>query len=131
MILQEKNRIYGKTKEIDTISLKKAFADERFDFVQLALLFGSRVTGKAHSKSDYDFAILTKENIDAPWGVKAKAYNVIEEVLGLCGECDFDVVDLKNANSVILDSIKEAYLILKGDESEFSRLLAKKYKNCK
>ncbi len=55
------------------------------------------------------------EKCDAPWGVKAKAYNLIEKLLGL-DACNIDIVDLKNADYVVKESIKEGYIILKGNK---------------
>ena len=122
MLSTEKNRIYGKTKELDIDELKEAFEDERASFISIALLFGSRAINKAHSRSDYDFALLMQKTGDEPWGVKAKAYHIVGALLGL-DDCDIDIVDLANADKVIFDSIKEGYVVLKGDEDEVSRLL--------
>jgi hypothetical protein len=36
---------------------------------------------------------------------------------------DIDVVDLKSASELLKNSIKEGFVILKGDESEVLRLL--------
>ena len=38
-------------------------------------------------------------------------------------DCDIDIVDLNDMDKVIKDSIKEGFIILKGDEDEISRLL--------
>jgi len=62
------------------------------------------------------------DDFDAPWGVKAEAYTVLSDILKL-DDCDFDVIDLQNADSVIKESIKEGYIVLKGEEDEVSRLL--------
>lgn len=124
MILQEKNRIYGKTKKVDITTLKKLFHDNRLSFIKVALLFGSRSKKEEHLKSDYDFALLMDKKADEGWGVKAKAYSLISEILGL-DECDFDIVDLDGASSTIIASIKESFIILKGDKDEVSRIFAK------
>jgi hypothetical protein len=44
--------------------------------------------------------------------------------LGLA-EYDYDIVDLDNANRAIIDSIKESYILLKGDKIELQRLFDK------
>jgi len=124
LILQEKNRIYGKTKKVDITTLKKLFHDNRLSFIKVALLFGSRSKKEEHLKSDYDFALLMDKKADEGWGVKAKAYSLISEILGL-DECDFDIVDLDGASSTIIASIKESFIILKGDKDEVSRIFAK------
>ena len=120
---QQKNRIFGITPNIEIIDLIKYMNSERLDYIKLIILFGSRVAGENHSRSDYDFAVIPGD-IDEPWGVMAKVWNDIEDVTGL-SECDLDIVDLRTADKVILDSIKSNYLILKGEESEFQRLFNK------
>lgn len=117
----EKNRIYGTTKVYTVSQLRQAFQDPRADFIKTALLFGSRALGKAHSKSDYDFALVMEDDGNAPWGLKAKAYNTIEDILKL-DACDIDIVDLETADSVVLQSIEEGYIVLKGDKNDISGL---------
>jgi len=39
-------------------------------------------------------------------------------------QSDYDFADLHRANSCIVDSIKESYILLKGDEDELQRLFA-------
>ena len=121
-MMNYKTRIYGTTKELSVDTMKAAFSDKKADFIKTALLFGSRALGRQHNKSDYDFALLMSEDTDAPWGVKSKAYIVLEELLQL-DDCDIDIVDLNNMDNVVKDSIKEGFIILKGDEDEISRLL--------
>ena len=121
-MMNYKTRIYGTTKELSVDTMKAAFSDKKADFIKVALLFGSRALGRQHNKSDYDFALLMNEDTDAPWGVKSKAYIVLEELLQL-DDCDIDIVDLDNMDNVVKDSIKEGFIILKGDEDEISRLL--------
>ncbi len=123
MLADGKTRLYGKTKEIDLVTLKRLFSDKRASFIKVALLFGSRSDGTFGDKSDYDFALLMQKSGDEPWGLKAKAYSFITELFGL-SDCDIDIVDLSSMDSVIKDSIKESYIILKGDKSEVSRLLS-------
>ena len=115
-------RVYGKTKLIDIQTLKRGF--EAIDFVKTALLFGSRVQGDWHCRSDYDFAVLLDECREFSFGVKAEAFNKIEEVFGL-REYDFDLVDLAHANEYIVASIRDDYVLLKGEESEVQRVFGK------
>jgi len=103
--------------------LKNAFKDDKASFISVALLFGSRAGDDYHSRSDYDFALLMHKEGDEDWGIKAKAYNVVGEILGF-DDCDFDIVDLNGADRVVIDSIKENYILLKGDLDEVSRLLS-------
>ncbi len=119
-----KNRYYGSTKNISIDNLKLLFQDKKLSYVKLAVLFGSRANDKQNSQSDYDIAILAEESIVYDWGILSKAYNDIGEILNLA-EYDYDIVDLRKANNLIKNSIKQNYKILKGDDSELQRILAK------
>jgi len=122
-MISGKNRIYGKTKLFTHEQLKELFQDKRFEFIIVALLFGSRAVGSYHDRSDYDFAFFMDKSYNTGWGIKAEAWVAVEEVLGL-DDCDFDIVDLEKADEVIKHSIKEGYIILKGDKDEASRILS-------
>jgi len=119
----EKRRIFGRTENIDIDTLKSLFTEPRLDYIRLAVLFGSRASEAAHVRSDYDFAVLA-EDVDAPWGKMAKIWNDVGEVTGL-EDCDYDIVDLAEAGTAILNSIKENYILLKGDENELCRIFEK------
>ena len=119
-----KNRVLGKTKNISNEQLKHLFDDNTFDYVKLIVLFGSRASCTNHSKSDYDFAVLTIDNLVCTWGNIAKVWNDIGDLLNL-PEYDYDIVDLKDADDLILQSIRENYILLKGDKSELLRLFNK------
>ena len=118
----ETKRIYGRTKELSVEELRELFQDSRLAFIEVALLFGSRAKGKTHPRSDYDFALLMKEDADVGWGSKARAYNAIEEVTGL-GDGDIDIVDLAHLNRAIKHTIKEAYIVIKGSADAIARVL--------
>jgi predicted nucleotidyltransferase len=83
------------------------------------LLFGSRAKGKATNFSDYDFAISGdfKDSFEF-----AKSWTDIANLLNLSDK-DIDVINLKNASQALKNSIKEGFIILKGNESEILRLL--------
>ena len=119
----EKKRVFGRTRVIDVAELVESFRSPKLDYVELAVLFGSRASGNTHPLSDYDFAILAKD-VDAPWGVMAKVWNDVGDVTGL-PDCDYDIVDLSKPSKGILNSIKENYIVLKGDENELLRLFEK------
>ena len=116
-----KSRPYGKTKVISIEELKQLFQDERLSYVKLALLFGSRAIGNSHLKSDYDFALLMEDLPNESWGMVAKAWGDVGDILDL-PEYDYDVIDLSHVNNALISSIKEGYVVLKGDENEFRRL---------
>ncbi len=114
-------RLFSKTKVISTDELISKFTSLRFDYVDIVLLFGSRANATSHIKSDYDFAVLTKSDINSHWGVISKVWNDIGDILDL-PEYDYDIVDLNDANPNIIDSIKSNYILIKGDENELQRL---------
>ncbi len=123
-----KKRVYGKTKEFSIDELKRVFSDNRLSYIKLALLFGSRATNRATFQSDYDIAILTDSGIEAPWGVEAKLWSDILDIWSIA-EYDLDIIDLSNASSLMLESIKEGYILLKGEESELQRVFDKDSKD--
>ena len=117
-------RLYGKTKNIHVEELKKTFAS--LEYVKIALLFGSRATKGAKSKSDYDFALWMDNLLNEPWGMKAKAWSEIPSLLGIA-DYDIDIIDLRNADKLIKSSINKAYIVIKGDHNEIRRILNKNY----
>jgi predicted nucleotidyltransferase len=98
--------------------------------IKLALLFGSRATDEFSPKSDYDIAVLTERDIDAPWGVSAKLWSDLPQALDL-PEWDLDIIDLKDTSKAMLNSIEKSYILLKGDESELQRVFNGDRENCK
>jgi len=117
-----KKRVYGKTKQITINELIKEF--HSLEYIKIAVLFGSRSRGDFTIQSDYDFAILTNKSYNTSWGNISQVWNDIGDILDLA-EYDYDIVDLANANRAIIDSIKESYILLKGDEIELQRLFDK------
>jgi len=116
-----KKRIFGKTKELAPLQLIELLKNKKLSYIKLILLFGSRAENKHHCQSDYDFAIFAEEDVKYPWGVIAQVWNDMGDILDL-PDYDYDIVDLKYANSCIVGSIKENYILLKGDEDELQRL---------
>ena len=91
------------------------------NYIKLVLLFGSRSKNEQNVKSDYDFAIIFDKNRTYKWGAISKAWSDIGKILGLA-DYDYDVVDLANADKLLINSIMESYVILKGDEDELSKI---------
>ncbi len=122
-MLNEKHRFYGKTKKFNTEELKKLFNSLMFDYIKIVLLFGSRAIGEQHERSDYDFAVLVRDDaVDDGWGIYSKVWADIGKEFGL-DEVDYDVIDLSKATPEMLSSIKKGYIILKGDKDDISRIL--------
>jgi len=119
-----KQRVFGKTKNISNTQLIDLFKTNTLDYIKIILLFGSRASKTNHFRSDYDFAILTVDDVISPWGNISKAWNDIGDILNL-PDCDMDIVDLKDADDLVLNSIQENYFLLKGDNDELQRLFNK------
>jgi len=116
-----KSRRYGQTKNLSSEELIRAFVS--LPYIKTAFLFGSRASGKMHPKSDYDFALDMKKLPEETWGMQAKAWMDVCDVLGL-REYDIDVVDLAYADALLKHSVAENYILLKGDENDVSKLLS-------
>ena len=116
-----KNRKYGRTPELSVDKITTAL--ESLTYIKTAFLFGSRVTGSQNPKSDYDFAFEMSNNSDADWGMQAKAWMDICDLLNL-KEYDVDVVDLSHTDTLLKKTIREHHILLKGDPNDISRLLS-------
>lgn len=112
------HRVYGRVKEIKIENLKEVFST--LSYVDLALLFGSRATGRSTYKSDYDIAVFGDG--DFIYGIQAQVWSDLLQKIDIDMN-DIDIVDLQKADRVLKDSIKEHYIALKGDPDEISRLL--------
>ncbi len=113
------SRSIGRTNEISFGEIKEIF--ENLPTVQIAVLFGSRVTGKTTPQSDYDIAVLMNQpqgGLDNPYYTLYADLPVLLNIQ----ECDLDLVDLRKANDTLKRSISEDYLILKGHKDEVSRI---------
>ncbi len=120
-ILEEKSRRYGRTPEVSIGKLRECLADPELSRVRYAVLFGSRAAGSAGPQSDYDLAVYGDEKF--PWGIQSAVWDVLTRQCGL-SDCDLDVVDLRHADSALLGSVAQAYVVLKGEKDGFSRFLA-------
>jgi len=109
--------VYAK-KKLSIKVLRKVF--NSFDEIILAILFGSRATKNYNNFSDYDIAILTKND-----DILEFSYLWVEIASRLdINDKDLDLINLKKANKFLLDNIKKKYIILKGKKSEFLRLFS-------
>lgn len=115
-----KNRQYGETKNLSYDELSRSIGS--LEYVKTALLFGSRATGHIHSRSDYDLALEMEKLPEESWGMQAKAWMDVCDVLGV-KEYDVDVIDLATADSYLKRAIAQNYILLKGDANDISRLL--------
>ncbi len=113
------HRVYGNVKDIDVEHLRKLFG--KIDYVSSALLFGSRASGINTRKSDYDFAVSSK-NEQFKFGLRAELFADISQSTKIDMQ-DMDIVDLQKADEFMLKNIKENYIVLKGSKDEVERLL--------
>jgi len=86
--------------------------------LSLVLLFGSRVTGKTHSKSDTDMAYFS----DKPLSLSQESSFFID-LLPVVREKNIDIVSLKKASPLLLKEIFDNAIVLyEARESLFSEL---------
>ncbi|HKK90016.1 MAG TPA: nucleotidyltransferase domain-containing protein [Desulfobacteraceae bacterium] len=114
--------MYGKIKEFTVQELKALFSNDSVNYIDTVLLFGSRASCTAKLQSDYDFAVSVTQDLDTLWGIDAKLWKDIGELLNLA-DTDYDVVNLLKADNFLKKSIKENYIVLKGDGRAAERLL--------
>lgn len=69
-MLNEKSRFYGKTKLITLEELVDTFSSEKFDYIKIALLFGSRATDEFYERSDYDIVDLSNITLEMKSSIK-------------------------------------------------------------
>ncbi|MCD6172454.1 MAG: nucleotidyltransferase domain-containing protein [Sulfurimonas sp.] len=122
-MLNEKHRFYARTKVIELEKLGDIFNSQKFDYLDVAILFGSRALGTFHERSDYDFAVLLKNNKADAWGKMSKVWVDIGYNFKL-DEVDYDVIDLSTVTQEMRHSINNGYIVLKGDKDDISRILA-------
>ncbi len=91
---------------------------EEFTELELAILIGSRATGKYHPGSDWDFAIQWQRT-DKPWGWLGDTENLRNQLARLLGVEDdaIDLVDLPTARLAIRDVTVNEGIPLKGDNT--------------
>ena len=122
-MVNDTRRIYGTVRDIPVEELVEAFGC--LDQIRGAVLFGSRACQKAPasgSRSDYDFGVVLDKTVPCDWGHLASARVAIGQKLQL-PDIDFDVVDLEIASTELKKSIREKFMMLKGDRNVILRLL--------
>ncbi|MEA3521915.1 MAG: nucleotidyltransferase domain-containing protein [Campylobacterota bacterium] len=115
-----KKRKYGQVRPLSIEELSKTF--DSLSYIKTAFLFGSRSQGTQTSKSDYDFALELIPVNGAKWGMQAKAWMDICDLLTL-KEYDVDIVDLSLADPHLKKEILDNYTLIKGNQNDISRLL--------
>jgi len=116
-----KSNRYLSTKSYTIDELVAIFRDKRFCKIDNIVLFGSRARGDISARSDYDFGVVYSD-IESSWGAMAEIYNDFLDILNL-QEYQLDIVDIANANRYIKESIKENFIVLKGERDELLNYL--------
>ena len=76
-------------------------------FIELLLIFGSRVEGQIHKESDYDVAYLSKKNLNLEEEAK-----LIIELFSIFSDENIDLVNLRNAPALLLYKIADKCQVL-------------------
>ncbi len=121
-MINDNIRQYGRTKELSIEQLQKGFEEDVFRYVQIALLFGCRAVDKAHKRSDYDIALLMRDDLADEWGIVSRAWDDVGRTFGL-SEIDYDIVDLSRMTEAMKSTIKDGYFVLKGSADDVSSIL--------
>jgi len=116
-----RDKKYLPTKSYNIDELISLLEDKRLENVSVIVLFGSRARGDISTRSDYDFGVVYSD-IDSSWGAMAEIYNYFFDILDL-QEYQLDIVDIINANREIKESIRENFILLKGERDELFKLL--------
>jgi uncharacterized protein len=89
---------------------------EKIPYIKMLVLFGSRATGKTHTNSDWDFAVLPDEQIRQDC-IKEKPFGMFEiplllgQIFGINHE-KIDVVELNNCSWLVSHFIARDGILL-------------------
>ncbi|MEW6590436.1 MAG: nucleotidyltransferase domain-containing protein [Pseudomonadota bacterium] len=87
--------------------------------VRLAILFGSRATGRATSDSDLDLAVMMAAPMDA-----AEKISLIERIAAATG-LPVDLIDLKRVGEPLLGQILKQGVRLLGSDTDHAALMSR------
>ncbi len=94
---------------------------EKIPTLTLVYLFGSRADGSNTIKSDYDVAILTSQPLD-----NYQRFTIAQE-LAIKLDCDVDLVDLRQASTVLKMQVASTGRLLFGEKIEDDTFSAAAY----
>jgi len=95
---------------------KAIYIAEQLPYLQMLILFGSRATGKATDRSDFDLAVLYNEDLrgkltkDKLYGF-IEPYSVIPKVLGIDND-DIDIVEINHCSEILAHRIARDGILL-------------------
>lgn len=87
--------------------------------MRLAILFGSRATGRATSDSDLDLAVMMAAPMDA-----AEKISLIERIAAATG-LPVDLIDLKRVGEPLLGQILKQGVRLLGSDTDHAALMSR------
>jgi predicted nucleotidyltransferase len=102
----------------DTEAAIRDYCLQRLSGLRLLYVFGSQATGHAQSSSDWDIAFLADESPD-----NVSRWHIAEELAAKLNQ-DVDLVDLKEASTVLKMQIVQNGRLLFGDTLESDLFLA-------
>lgn len=94
--------------------------------LKLLLLFGSQVSGKTHSKSDYDFAFLSQKEFD--FGDRARLRDDLASLVDFTAEVE--EVDLKQATPFLLKQILTNHSVVHSSGSAYEEFYSFAFRTC-
>lgn len=100
-----------------TTTLKGALAEH--GGIRLAILFGSRATGRATAHSDLDLAVRTTAPLDVD--EKIALIEILAEATGM----PVDLIDLKRVGEPLLGQILKHGVRLMGSDTDYAALLSR------
>ena len=102
----------------DTEAAIRDYCLQRLSGLRLLYVFGSQATGHAQPSSDWDIAFLADESLD-----NIRRWHIAEELAAKLNQ-DVDLVDLKEASTVLKMQIVQNGRLLFGDALESDLFLA-------
>ena len=90
--------------------------------LKLILLHGSRASGKTHSHSDIDIAVLREDG-----GKKLDQIALTSQLIGLFNNNTIDVSDLTRANPLLLFNATQKSKLLSGSVDDYNKLKLKAF----
>ena len=111
--------------DILVTTIQKALQDSAPRFgIMLAVLFGSRATGRVHAQSDYDIAVYAEHPL-SPAEIAACAYELSVSLK----QKDIEVVDIRAASPSLLHAIsRDGVVLLEQDAHAFAQFQMYAYK---
>jgi predicted nucleotidyltransferase len=86
--------------------------------IRLLLQFGSTVTGRVHTKSDVDIAVL----LERPCQTPEERGAMVHDLQALFPDRELDLANLNHADPLLLKQVMDTARLLYGEPAELRRL---------